>query len=316
MLQFKLPHLCPPSLAQLLLGTPVCCPLPTQPGHPTGRPYLSKMFCRKPDTAWASHRTSVLVQNVLSQAQPFRTSTSGQLILWLDCWFLLRAPCYRIPWMTYTQIQELQLPSIVAFKTPQTTCFHCSCWRQQQELIGVVKLTYEKSSHPPHVQFGSILWVVSPQAHFSQWHNFSSAVLAQDRTIRRSPSSFHLQMIHNPCTMSNHPADQHVIRSNFCLVFHWDGFAKCSKLSLDHHICSLSSLIITWWCHWWRRRAWGRCRMMTLLSWRCHWGWRMRTGGRTRWQAWNHDRNKVLRVALYPNTVFLMRCGFWQLIHS
>ena len=36
---------------------------------------------------------------------------------------------------------------------------------------------------------------------------------------------------------------------------------------------------------------WGRCRMITLLSWRCHWGWRMRTGGRTRWQAWYHNRN-------------------------
>ena len=32
-------------------------------------------------------------------------------------------------------------------------------------------------------------------------------------------------------------------------------------------------------------------------------GWRMWTGGRTRWQAWNHDQNEVLRVALYSNTV-------------
>ena len=57
-------------------------------------------------------------------------------------------------------------------------------------------------------------------------------------------------------------------------------------------------------CSWWRRRAWCGCRMMTLLSWRCHGGWRMRTGWRTRWQAWNHDRNEVLRVTLYPNPVF------------
>ena len=43
---------------------------------------------------------------------------------------------------------------------------------------------------------------------------------------------------------------------------------------------------------------------MTLLPWRSQWCWRMRTGRRTRWQAWNHDRNEVLRVALYPNPVW------------
>ena len=31
---------------------------------------------------------------------------------------------------------------------------------------------------------------------------------------------------------------------------------------------------------------------------------KMRTGGRTRWQAWNHDRNEVFRVTLYPNPFF------------
>ena len=60
-------------------------------------------------------------------------------------------------------------------------------------------------------------------------------------------------------------------------------------------ILSFSSLALTWCCcNWWRRRAWGRCRMMPLVSWRCHWSW----------QAWSHDRNEVLRVALYPNPVF------------
>ena len=71
-------------------------------------------------------------------------------------------------------------------------------------------------------------------------------------------------------------------------------------------ILSFSSLTVTWCCcSWWRRRAWGRCRKMPLLSWRCHWSWRMRTGGRrTRWQAWNHDRDEVLLVARYSNAVF------------
>ena len=43
-------------------------------------------------------------------------------------------------------------------------------------------------------------------------------------------------------------------------------------------IFPFSSLTVSWYsCSWWSGRAWGRCRMITLLSWRCHWGWRMRT---------------------------------------
>ena len=39
-----------------------------------------------------------------------------------------------------------------------------------------------------------------------------------------------------------------------------------------------------------------------LLFHRCPWSW-WRCRGRT-WQAWNHDRNEVLRIADYPNSVF------------
>ena len=50
--------------------------------------------------------------------------------------------------------------------------------------------------------------------------------------------------------------------------------------------------------------------MINLLSWRSHWCWRGKAGGRTRWQTKNHDRNEVLRVTLYSNTVFLWDVGF------
>ena len=73
---------------------------------------------------------------------------------------------------------------------------------------------------------------------------------------------------------------------------------------------SFSSLHFTY-CRW-RRRSWRRWGM-TLLSQRCLWSW-WRSRGRT-WQAWNHDRNEVFRIANYPNPS-LMRCGFWPLIHS
>ena len=66
-------------------------------------------------------------------------------------------------------------------------------------------------------------------------------------------------------------------------------------------ILSFSSLSITY-CRLWRR-AWRRCWTMTLLSWKCPWCWRARSWRRI-WQAWNHNRNEVLRVAGNPNPVF------------
>ena len=70
-----------------------------------------------------------------------------------------------------------------------------------------------------------------------------------------------------------------------------------------------SSLTVAWTSHgWWGRWAWGRRKMINLLPWRCHGCWRGKTGVRTRWQTRNHDRNEVLRVALYPNTVFNEMC--------
>ena len=71
----------------------------------------------------------------------------------------------------------------------------------------------------------------------------------------------------------------------------------------------------SWRCHgWWSRWAWGRRKMINLLPWKCHGCRRGKSGGRTRCQNRNQDRNEVLRVALYPNTN--NECGFWQLIHS
>ena len=62
----------------------------------------------------------------------------------------------------------------------------------------------------------------------------------------------------------------------------------------------------SWRCHgWWGRRAWGRLGMINFLPWRCHGCWSRQAWGRTRWQARNHDRYEVFRLALYPNTVFL-----------
>ena len=83
--------------------------------------------------------------------------------------------------------------------SPQRVIFP-PIWRQQQVFIGAVKLSVKNLLASTSFS--------SSQAHFSYWHNFSSVVRAQDRTIRRSPSSLHLEIVHNPCTVSYHPSSQ------------------------------------------------------------------------------------------------------------
>ena len=163
------------------------------------------------NTTWASCSTSVFVQNILSQVQSFRTSAAFQLILLLDCWCLLRAPCCHISRTANTQIQELQILRIITFQTSHTACLYCTCWRQQQKFIRCGQACRQKllastsCSTWLHPKNGFA------QTNFSKWHNFSSVVLAPDRTIRRSPGSLHLENWLQP---------MHMIRSIFCLVFH------------------------------------------------------------------------------------------------
>ena len=198
----------------------VCCQIPTQPRHPA-----------------VTYPKCPVASTTFSHVCRLRTHH----FCWIvgPCCVLLAVAFHGLPTHRF---QELQIPRIITFKTSHTACLHCTCWRQQQKVIGAVKLADRNSSHPPHVQLGSILRMVSPQAHFSKWHNFSSVVLAPDRTIRRSPGSLHLKVVYNPCTVSYHPAPQHMIRSNFCLVFLCDGFTKCPKLSLNRQIFSFSTL--------------------------------------------------------------------------
>ena len=78
----------------------------------------------------------------------------------------------------------------------------------------------------------------------------------------------------------------------------WMGLHPTQIFLCSQSHCRLTQLWVE------SRGAWGRRKMINLLSWKCHWCWRMGNGGRTRWQAWNHDRNEVLRFTLCPNPVF------------
>ena len=142
----------------------------------------SALFCVLPNsnTTWASGSTSVPIQNVLSQVQTTfshvcRLPTHPFPGLLVPA----RAPCCRIPRTANTQIQELQIPKIITFKTSHTACLHCTCWRKEQEFIGTVKLPTK--THRIHLMFNLV-----------------------------PPSDF---------TVSYHPTHQYMIKSNFCLVF-------------------------------------------------------------------------------------------------
>ena len=82
------------------------------------------------------------------------------------------------------------------------------------------KLADKDSSHPSHIQFGPIFRMVSSLADLSEWHNFTNVVLASKTTIWRSPRSFHLKIVQDPCTVPNHPTHWHMSsRSYFCFLF-------------------------------------------------------------------------------------------------
>ena len=89
-------------------------------------------------------------------------------------------------------------------------------------------------------------------------------------------------------------------------IFTWHSYGigiyptQVSPCSSNHTVAWHS-----WRCHgWWGWRAWGRRRMINFLPWKCRGCWRGQAWGRTGWQTKNHDRNEVLCVALYLNTVF------------
>ena len=102
-----------------------------------------------------------------------------------------------------------------------------------------------------------------------------------------------------PGLVANNGSHRSIIPSTFWAWHkHWMGIDPTQ-------VFPFSSLTVAWYCcSWRRRRPWGRCRMIALLSWKCHGGWRMRTGWKTRWRAWNHNRNEAFRIARYPNPVF------------
>ena len=136
---------------------------------------------KRRETAWASCSTSVLIQNVLSQVQPFRKFATHPFV-----GLLVPAACSLLSHSTDCQHTDSRIANPKHYHYP--------------DFISAVKLADKNSSHPPHVQLGSILKIVSPRAHLSKWHNFSSVVLAPNRMIKRSPRSLQMEI----CLQSMH----------------------------------------------------------------------------------------------------------------
>ena len=106
-----------------------------------------------------------------------------KVILWLDRW----------SHSTGCQHKSSRNASPKRYR-PQDVC---SCWREQEKFTSAVKLTDEDSLHPSHIQFGTIFRMVSPQTDLSEWHNFTSVILASKTTIWRcaEPSNFQVQVL-------------------------------------------------------------------------------------------------------------------------
>ena len=120
-----------------LIASPLS--MPGTPLYPAVRPYLCKIFCRK--------------YTIVA-----RLPLSNSSFCWIVgvCCVLLAVAFHGLPTHRFKKCKSQALsPS-----RRLTQCLHCTCWRQQQEFIGAVKLAVKNSSHPPHVQLGSILRMV------------------------------------------------------------------------------------------------------------------------------------------------------------
>ena len=147
-----------------------------------------------------------------------------------------------------TQIQELQVPSAIVLKKSHTTRLYCSCWRQQEKFIGTVKRTDKDSWHPSHIQFGPFFSMVSSQAELSEWHNFTSVLLASKTTTWRSPRSVHLKIVHDPCIVPKPSNSSAHVQVQFVFQMRWlpemlAAVPELSNLLVLHALSSISSLL-------------------------------------------------------------------------
>ena len=211
----------------------MCCPFPTQPGHPLVRPYLSKMFYRK---------------CTLCARLPLSNSSFCWIVGF--CCVLLAVAFHGLPTHRFQNCKSQNCKSQPLSPSRRLTqrVFIASVGvQQQQELIGAVKLADKNSSYP----LGSVLRKVSPQAHVSKWHNFSSVVLASKTTIRRPPGSLHLEIVYNPCTMSYHssPSTRDPVQPLFCISWRRllempEAVPELSNSLVLYAASSLSSLLV------------------------------------------------------------------------
>ena len=170
MSRVQLHHLCPPFLVQFLLGTPLCVV----------------------STTWVSCSTTVRIQHVLSQVH-----TIG--------WHVCHSPAH--PFV------GLLVPAACSLLSHSTDCQHTDS--------RIVNTKHYHLQHASHNVFSLLLLASTAGIHrcgqacrpkllastsCSIWlhplngfapspplHNFSSVVLAPDRTIGRSPGSLHLE---------------------------------------------------------------------------------------------------------------------------
>ena len=101
-------------------------------------------------------------------------------------------------------------------------------------------------------------------------------------------------LVNNSSEISEDRSFRRVRVSPF-LPFHTFTSHRCGIRIYPTQVSScLSNHTVAW--HSWRCHGWWGGRT-------CHGCWRGQTWGRTRWQAWNHDRNEIFGIAPYSDPV-------------
>ena len=153
--------------------TSVRCPIPTQPGHPAVRPYLSRMFCGNYS---------------LFARLPLANSSFGWIV----------GPCGVVfaVYSTDCQHTSSRIANIMHFSPSR---------RLTQRVfiapVGVNNRNSSVRSSLPTKLLASTscsIWL-HPVEHTSPNGTTSPVVFATKTTMRRCPRSFHLKMVHDPC---------------------------------------------------------------------------------------------------------------------
>ena len=164
-----------------------------------------------------------------------RLPLANSSFVWIvgPCCVLLAVAFHGLP----THRFKLQIPSIVAFKTPHTTCFHLHLLTSTAEIHRCGQACRQK-----------LLASTSCSIWLSDFAPSTLLQMAQLLQCTPRTEPFHLEIVHNSCTVSNHPAPHDQVQFLSCISLRHlhemlEAVPESSNLLVLHVPNSLSSLL-------------------------------------------------------------------------